>query len=60
MSLDVSFFFRILVFPGFLFLLLFALFCDWFERKIMARMQNRMAIRMDEDKLYYDDCSKSS
>ncbi len=42
MSLDSVFFFRILVFPGFLFLLFFALFCDWFERKVMARMQNRM------------------
>lgn len=40
--IDASFFFRVLVFPGFLFLLVFTLFCDWFERKIMARMQNRM------------------
>ncbi|HIE18980.1 TPA: NADH-quinone oxidoreductase subunit H, partial [Candidatus Bathyarchaeota archaeon] len=42
MSLDSGFFSRILVFPGFLFLFAFILFCDWFERKIMARMQNRM------------------
>ena len=42
MNFDASLLFRILVFPGFLFLLFFALFCDWFERKIMARMQNRM------------------
>jgi NADH-quinone oxidoreductase subunit H len=42
MSLDAMFFFRVLVFPGFLFILLLALFCDWFERKLMARMQNRM------------------
>jgi len=41
-NLDGVFFFRILIFPGFLFLLAFTLFCDWFERKIMARMQNRM------------------
>ena len=34
--------FRILIFPGFLFLLALTLFCDWFERKIMARMQNRV------------------
>jgi len=34
--------FRVLIFPGFLFLLSLTLFCDWFERKIMARMQNRM------------------
>jgi len=40
--IDASFFFRVLVFPGFLFLLVFTLFCDWFERKIIARMQNRM------------------
>lgn len=36
------FFFRILVFPGFAFVLFMTLFCDWFERKIFARMQNRM------------------
>ncbi|RJS84536.1 NADH-quinone oxidoreductase subunit H, partial [Candidatus Bathyarchaeota archaeon] len=34
--------FRILIFPGFLFLLAVTLFCDWFERKVMARMQNRV------------------
>jgi NADH-quinone oxidoreductase subunit H len=34
--------FRVLVFPGFTFLLFFTLFCDWVERKIEARMQNRM------------------
>ncbi len=39
---DLNFIFRVLVFPGFLFLLSFSLFCDWFERKVMARMQNRM------------------
>ncbi|MBO3802433.1 MAG: NADH-quinone oxidoreductase subunit H [Candidatus Brockarchaeota archaeon] len=42
MILDTRFFFRVLVFPGFLFLFSFTLFCDWFERKVMARMQNRM------------------
>ena len=42
MSLGLPFFFRVLVFPGFLFVLLITLFCDWFERKVMARMQNRM------------------
>jgi len=40
--LEGNFFFRTLIFPGFLFLFLLTLFCDWFERKIMARMQNRM------------------
>jgi Ni,Fe-hydrogenase III large subunit len=34
--------FRILVFPGFTFLLLLTLFCDWMERKIEARLQNRV------------------
>jgi NADH-quinone oxidoreductase subunit H len=34
--------FRVLVFPGFTFIFLFTLFCDWVERKMEARMQNRM------------------
>jgi NADH-quinone oxidoreductase subunit H len=34
--------FRVLVFPGFTFVLFFTLFCDWIERKFEARMQNRM------------------
>ncbi len=34
--------FRVLVFPGFTFILFFTLFCDWIERKFEARMQNRM------------------
>jgi len=42
MGVDLIFMFRVLVFPGFAFLLAFALFCDWFERKVAARMQNRM------------------
>ena len=42
MSLDLVFVFRVLVFPGFSFLLIFTLFCDWIERKIEARMQNRI------------------
>jgi NADH-quinone oxidoreductase subunit H len=33
--------FRILVFPGFTFILALTLFCDWIERKIEARIQNR-------------------
>jgi NADH-quinone oxidoreductase subunit H len=41
-SLDLNFVFRVLVFPGFAFILLFTMFCDWVERKIEARMQNRM------------------
>jgi len=42
MVLDLWFFFRVLVFPGFTFLFFFTMFCDWIERKIEARMQNRM------------------
>jgi NADH-quinone oxidoreductase subunit H len=42
MVLDVNLVFRVLVFPGFTFLLFFTMFCDWVERKIEARLQNRM------------------
>lgn len=34
--------FRILVFPGFSFILLLTLFADWMERKVEARIQNRV------------------
>ncbi len=34
--------FRILIFPGFTFILLLTLFCEWMERKIEARIQNRV------------------
>src|SRR4030042_6753560 len=34
--------FRILVFPGFTFILFLTLFCDWVERKLEARIQNRV------------------
>jgi NADH-quinone oxidoreductase subunit H len=40
--LDFWLVFRVLVFPGFTFILLLTLFCDWMERKIEARMQNRV------------------
>jgi NADH-quinone oxidoreductase subunit H len=40
--LDFWLFFRVLVFPGFTFILFFTLFCDWVERKIEARMQSRV------------------
>jgi len=42
MVLDVWFFVQVLVFPGFIFILFLTLFCDWVERKIEARMQNRV------------------
>ena len=42
MPVDLWFLFRVLVFPGFLFVLMLTLFCDWFERKIEARLQNRV------------------
>ncbi|MBE3115859.1 NADH-quinone oxidoreductase subunit H [Candidatus Bathyarchaeota archaeon] len=34
--------FRILIFPGFTFIVLLTLFCDWVERKLEARIQNRV------------------
>ncbi len=34
--------FEVIVFPGFLFLCLLALISQWFKRKVIARMQNRM------------------
>jgi NADH-quinone oxidoreductase subunit H len=40
--IDFTLIFRILVFPGFTFLLLLTLFCDWIERKVEARIQNRV------------------
>jgi NADH-quinone oxidoreductase subunit H len=40
--IDFWLIFRILVFPGFTFILLLTLFCDWMERKIEARIQNRV------------------
>jgi NADH-quinone oxidoreductase subunit H len=42
MVLNLWFVFRVLVFPGFTFILFFTMFCDWVERKIEARMQNRV------------------
>jgi NADH-quinone oxidoreductase subunit H len=40
--IDFTLIFRILVFPGFTFLLILTLFCDWIERKVEARIQNRV------------------
>ncbi len=42
MSLNLEFVFRVLIFPGFAFILSFTMICDWIERKIEARMQNRI------------------
>jgi NADH-quinone oxidoreductase subunit H len=42
MIFGMWFVFRVLIFPGFTFLFFFTMFCDWMERKIEARMQNRM------------------
>lgn len=42
MSLDITLIFRALIFPGFGFITLLTFFCDWIERKIEARMQNRI------------------
>lgn len=40
--IDIWLILRILIFPGFAFILLLTLFCDWVERKIEARIQNRV------------------
>jgi NADH-quinone oxidoreductase subunit H len=40
--IDFLLIFRILIFPGFTFILFLTLFCDWMERKIEARIQNRV------------------
>jgi len=42
MILGLDLVFRVLVFPGFTFILFLTMFCDWMERKIEARMQNRV------------------
>ena len=42
MPLDLLLLFRVLIFPGFTFILFLTLFCDWVERKMEARMQNRV------------------
>ena len=34
--------FHVLVFPGFLFLVAFGLFASWFDRKLIAKFQNRV------------------
>ncbi len=40
--IDFDLILRILIFPGFTFILLLTLFCDWMERKFEARLQNRV------------------
>lgn len=42
MSLDPTLILRALIFPGFGFIILLTFFCDWVERKIEAKMQNRV------------------
>lgn len=34
--------FQVFLFPGFLFILSYALFCEWVSRKFVARLQNRV------------------
>jgi NADH-quinone oxidoreductase subunit H len=41
-GLDLIYFLRVLVFPGFVFVVLISLFYDWVCRKVGARMQNRI------------------
>jgi len=38
----INLFFRILIFPGFLFMLILALFLHWLDRKLIARFQGRV------------------
>lgn len=40
--MNFDFLFRLFIFPGFTFILFLTMFCDWIERKIEARMQNRI------------------
>ncbi len=40
--IDIWLILRILIFPGFAFILLLTLFCDWLERKLEGRIQNRV------------------
>jgi len=40
--IDIDLIFRILLFPGFTFILILKLFFDWVERKFEARIQNRV------------------
>ena len=39
---QIDIFFRIFIFPGFLFLLVIALFLHWLDRKLIARFQGRV------------------
>lgn len=39
---EFLFILQILIFPGFLFLLAYAIFAEWMDRKLFARMQNRV------------------
>lgn len=41
-GIDLVFLFRVLIFPGFVFVILISLFYDWICRKAGARMQNRV------------------
>jgi NADH-quinone oxidoreductase subunit H len=41
-SLDLTLILRVLIFPGLSFIVLLTLLCDWVERKMEARMQNRV------------------
>ncbi|MCR4428032.1 MAG: NADH-quinone oxidoreductase subunit H [Caldiserica bacterium] len=39
---EFLFILQILIFPGFLFLMVYAIFAEWMDRKLFARMQNRV------------------
>jgi NADH-quinone oxidoreductase subunit H len=42
MVVGLDLFFRVLIFPGLTFIGCLTMLCDWFERKIEARIQNRV------------------
>ena len=42
MEILIQFLFRVLVFPGFLFLVILALLLEWLDRKLVARFQGRI------------------
>ena len=42
MPIDFTLIYRVLVFPGFAFIFILTMICDWIGRKIRAHMQNRV------------------
>lgn len=42
MPIDLTLIYRVLVFPGFAFIFILTMVCDWISRKIRAHMENRV------------------